>query len=502
MKQCPKCEASISDTAKFCVKCGCNIKKYEEEHADVQEISCPDCGTKFSGGSFCPECGYNVNEETTAIERQIKALSVFEYDDNGDDTYTLFGLKNKNTVKIIIPEGVVAIADGAFEECEMLSVILPEGLVKIGDCAFKDCKNLLSINIPASLLVVGYEAFAGCEMLDITLPASVCKVGADALLNTVQDRAIKEAEVAHIAEEQRRAEEAETVRVAEQQRLREEAERQWLENNYSSPEKRAARYQYLKDILNNGKCSTSFQYTTTESRVIKHGFFGDTYGDVDVSYTEHLVWIMLDADEEKSLWMCTGVPRFLYDRKKAPPKAYIKKGQAKVKWSTSPIRQWLGEAFYSYLGTDFQSRLLTTEIHTDNDVVTRDTVFLLSPAELEAYKPEIFTYGRHEEYYSYGSDHVAKYWLRCASSGTEGADVFQFEGKEYGTRTYGKFKYFINGNSSDRTLLANDIEFQKLDATETGHLLPVLWLEHPQDVLDRIQEEKEEELKLLLDKLN
>ena len=62
MKQCPKCQASISDTAKFCIKCGCNIKKFEEEQAQ-QTYFCPECGTKFSGGTFCPECGHDINED-------------------------------------------------------------------------------------------------------------------------------------------------------------------------------------------------------------------------------------------------------------------------------------------------------------------------------------------------------------------------------------------------------------------------------------------------------
>ena len=53
MKNCPKCQVSVSDTAKFCVKCGFNIKKFEEENA-ARECFCPECGTKFSGGWVWP----------------------------------------------------------------------------------------------------------------------------------------------------------------------------------------------------------------------------------------------------------------------------------------------------------------------------------------------------------------------------------------------------------------------------------------------------------------
>ena len=63
MKQCPNCQASVSDTAKFCMLCGFNIKKHEEEQTQTQQIFCPECGTKITMGTFCPECGYNVSAD-------------------------------------------------------------------------------------------------------------------------------------------------------------------------------------------------------------------------------------------------------------------------------------------------------------------------------------------------------------------------------------------------------------------------------------------------------
>ena len=33
MKYCPECGAQVKDTAKFCMKCGCNIAQYEAEQA-------------------------------------------------------------------------------------------------------------------------------------------------------------------------------------------------------------------------------------------------------------------------------------------------------------------------------------------------------------------------------------------------------------------------------------------------------------------------------------
>ena len=265
MKQCPKCQANISDTAKFCVKCGCNVKKYEEEQA--QACFCPECGTKFSGGVFCPECGFDVSNElngqpapaeTTdtfgdawlsefesisnadvatmqaqmSKEQREKALTAFEYEEHADGTYTITRLKDENALQYTVPEGVVAIAAGVFENCNAFKITLAEGLLQIGNGAFRGCKSLSEINLPDSLMMVGDEAFAECEMLDVHLPKLGCKIGVDAIRNTIQDKKQKaEAEELRKAEETRKAEEArkkaEEARQAEEAaRQKEEAERQ------------------------------------------------------------------------------------------------------------------------------------------------------------------------------------------------------------------------------------------------------------------------------------
>lgn len=50
--KCPKCQAELASTAKFCVNCGLQLK-----------INC-SCGAVISGASkFCPECGKKVGEK-------------------------------------------------------------------------------------------------------------------------------------------------------------------------------------------------------------------------------------------------------------------------------------------------------------------------------------------------------------------------------------------------------------------------------------------------------
>lgn len=66
MKQCPKCNSSIIDTAKFCPKCGVNIKQYEDENP--KDTFCSECGAKLGEGDFCPECGARVDHAVASVE--------------------------------------------------------------------------------------------------------------------------------------------------------------------------------------------------------------------------------------------------------------------------------------------------------------------------------------------------------------------------------------------------------------------------------------------------
>ncbi len=251
MRQCPKCQANISNTAKFCMECGCNIKKYEEEHAQPKARFCPECGTEISKGAFCPECGYSIgnnlnNEVTSATDafgddwlsdlesttsadvknlkdqqsrvQTEKAFAMFEYKEHADGTYTITGLKDKSALTVFVPQGVVNIADHAFEGSQMLQVTLPEGLMMIGRRAFAGCKYIEAINLPATLRVVEEEAFADCDSLEIDL-RTISNVGKDAIKNTFTDKKLR-AEEARQAEETRRAEEA---RRAEKERRAAEA---------------------------------------------------------------------------------------------------------------------------------------------------------------------------------------------------------------------------------------------------------------------------------------
>ncbi len=68
--------------------------------------------------------------------------------------------------EITVPEGITAIEDEAFFECESLRTVnLPRSLKKIGSDAFRRCRNLRAIELPSGIRTIGKRAFGECNSL-------------------------------------------------------------------------------------------------------------------------------------------------------------------------------------------------------------------------------------------------------------------------------------------------------------------------------------------------
>lgn len=86
-----------------------------------------------------------------------------------------------NQTCVVVPEGVVSIADGVFagkadyfsgavEDHYLESIELPQTLESIGEWAFHNCNKLEKITIPANVKSIGKWAFCGCRNLkEITI---------------------------------------------------------------------------------------------------------------------------------------------------------------------------------------------------------------------------------------------------------------------------------------------------------------------------------------------
>lgn len=88
-----------------------------------------------------------------------------------------FAFDGTKITDIVIPYGVTAIAEGAFNCCEYLhSIKLPDSVTSIGRVAFNGCSRLVNINLPPQLEQIDNQAFYGCAFTGITLPYGITKI--------------------------------------------------------------------------------------------------------------------------------------------------------------------------------------------------------------------------------------------------------------------------------------------------------------------------------------
>lgn len=76
--------------------------------------------------------------------------------------------------EIIIPEGVTEIEPYTFNECRSLTkALLPSTIEKIGSSAFSECYKLSDINIPDKVSSIGDSAFSCCNLHTMIIPNGV-----------------------------------------------------------------------------------------------------------------------------------------------------------------------------------------------------------------------------------------------------------------------------------------------------------------------------------------
>ena len=68
---------------------------------------------------------------------------------------------------LLLPQDVVRIEAEAFTQTSAQEIILPEGITAVGERAFADCENLILATLPATLESIDPTAFAGSDALTL-----------------------------------------------------------------------------------------------------------------------------------------------------------------------------------------------------------------------------------------------------------------------------------------------------------------------------------------------
>ena len=106
---------------------------------------------------------------------------IFEYteeidDETGAKKVTITGLKKKTEKQVVIPEGVTAIAAGAFSKCTgVISLTIPDTMTSIGNYAFSGCIGLIGVSLGEKVANIGYAAFEDCyKLVEVYNKSSLC----------------------------------------------------------------------------------------------------------------------------------------------------------------------------------------------------------------------------------------------------------------------------------------------------------------------------------------
>ncbi|HTH48817.1 MAG TPA: leucine-rich repeat protein [Candidatus Limnocylindria bacterium] len=103
---------------------------------------------------------------------------------------------------LTIPNSVTNVGDYAFANAGLTRITIPNGVTRIGTSAFNECMKLALVTLPDGLTNIGDFAFYGClKLTAVTLPNSVTTLGAGAFAGTGLTRLSLPAGVTSIGDE-------------------------------------------------------------------------------------------------------------------------------------------------------------------------------------------------------------------------------------------------------------------------------------------------------------
>lgn len=83
---------------------------------------------------------------------------------------------------IVVPEGITHVEKDAFEDCRNIvrKIVLPQSLVEIAEGAFECCNKLEDVVLPNAIQRIGEGAFSGTKIQRMHIPDSIRSIGKNA----------------------------------------------------------------------------------------------------------------------------------------------------------------------------------------------------------------------------------------------------------------------------------------------------------------------------------
>lgn len=153
-----------------------NVKKcFEKEMNDVKIALVIPEGVQYIGNYAFAGC----NISAISFPKSIVSIGggAFERCENLIDVF--FPVTGTEFMS-----GIEAIGPYAFDNCRNLQrIILPQSLTFMGDGAFRECSNLKKINIPSKVTAIKNYSFEGCTSLEkIDIQGDISDIGACAFI--------------------------------------------------------------------------------------------------------------------------------------------------------------------------------------------------------------------------------------------------------------------------------------------------------------------------------
>ena len=168
--------------------------------------------------------------------------------------------------------------------------------------------------------------------------------------------------------------------------------------------------------------------TLTADQPIARGMrisFGKYAQTSPIAESEDVVWIVLDAEDEKVLLLSEKV----LDCKR------LNDIGIDVSWETCTLRQWLNSSFMNEIFTNEEkNEIIEAELRNSSGNSTKDKVFLLSADEVEEYLGSEAgaiptTYAERKGVkVDFKYDNTCRYWLRTGRHKGIDCDYFSYVG--------------------------------------------------------------------------